>query len=226
MLLRLGHHGEIESQMALHAGQLLRHHLIVMRRGGGDETPATDGVTVDPFRGDEGQRALQGGIEIAIDGEGIVGAMAGRQRVEGFLQGSAEISGIAPRGAEARILLVEDGDAASRPQQGQSGPKPRVSRADDGHVAGRGQRRPDRQGRCRIPPIGRVAKIRREDAVHRHCQTALGQTALAAAGARGARPISSRASAALATSSPRSSMICTARSTRAALLGASLPRER
>ena len=72
-------HGIGQPEIGLHAGQFAFQPGIVGGRRRRDETAAAHGVAVDAFLFDEGQGALIGHRQVAIDGGGMGGAFGGLQ---------------------------------------------------------------------------------------------------------------------------------------------------
>src|SRR5260221_7129625 len=107
---------------------------------------------------------VEGGVHLAMDGDGVGRAMALHELGETVLERAADIAGVARRGAVAEILGVEHGDAAPGPRQHEGGVEAGDARADDGDVDRRRRRRRDRRDARRgIPPIGRLLEIGGED---------------------------------------------------------------
>jgi len=162
------HHVVGQAEIGLHAGQFALQDGMVGGRGRADEAAAADGMAGDALLLDEGQGAVIGRRQVAIDGAGMEFALGGFQVDIRLLQRASQESGISTRGTEARPFPVEHRDASSGPRQGQGRAQAGVARSDDDSVVG-GQERAGRAvgERRGLPPVGRVLEVGGQQVLHR-----------------------------------------------------------
>ena len=121
MQLGLGHHLIGLAQMFPLEGQH-RGDLVVVTGSIGDDQPsAAPKVAIDLLGFDQRHNIVEGSLQLAKHGDGMVGALCRCQLRKTMLEGATDKPGVAGAGAEPRLALFQNHDAAPGVRQCERG---------------------------------------------------------------------------------------------------------